>query len=68
MNVNIYIIRQHETSDSINFGICFAPEAYLLEENARKRLDFLKSELPEYSGYYYSLESLRTKDFLILAL
>lgn len=53
----------HETSDSINFGISFHPEAYLSKEKAEKRLEFLKSELPEDSGFYYSFECLRTKDF-----
>lgn len=63
MNTNVYIIAMHETSNSINFGVSFHPEAYLSEEKARARFEFLKSELPEYSGFYYSFECLRTKDF-----
>jgi predicted translin family RNA/ssDNA-binding protein len=55
--MTVYIISQHETSDSINFGVDFRPEAYRDLEKAENRLKELKEDLGEWSGLYYTLES-----------
>ena len=56
--MTIHIISQHETSDSIGFGSDFKSEAYEDLEVAEKRLRELREELGEWSGLYYTLESM----------
>jgi hypothetical protein len=58
MSTTIYLITIHEESDAISGAPLFTPEAYTVEDTARKRYEQLQADCEEYCGYYYTLEPI----------
>jgi hypothetical protein len=56
--MKIYIIRQLETSDSINFGSDFRPEAFHDLAKAEARIHELRMGLEDWGGFHYDMEEL----------